>query len=232
MRHKHTTANECRPRLPVLNHNEFTLSLHQNAVFSERYLHMHLSRSLTAIALATSLTAGASTLPVSAADTYGSAARIGVANAARDRAPASETLKDGLRALDRGNMAGALAARAQLRGGSLERKVLAWNIALLGTGADAATLSGIAADLPHWPAGSAIRRNVERALVRETSGPALRVAFAQAQPETVDAALALARVHMTAGDGTAARRVIAPFWTGDVLSRSDEANILARLTVC
>ncbi len=190
---------------------------------------MNLSRSLSAIALATSLVASASAIPAFAANTYASAAQIGVSNAAKDRAPASETLKDGLRALDRRNMAGALAARAQLRAGSLERKVLAWNIALLGGGADAATLSAIAADLPHWPAADAIRRNVERALVKETSGEALRVAFSQAIPETVDAALPLARAHTRAGDDKAARRVIAPFWTGDVLSRSEEANILAQV---
>ncbi len=154
---------------------------------------MHLSRSITSLALATGLFAGLSGGASQAANTYASAAQIGVTNAAKDRAPASEILKDGLRALDRGNMAGALAARAQLRGGSLERKVLAWNIALLGDGADAATLSAIAADLPHWPASRTIRRNIEQALVKETSGAAMRVAFSQALPETIDAAIPLAQ---------------------------------------
>ncbi|MDA8869949.1 lytic transglycosylase domain-containing protein [Rhizobiaceae bacterium] len=174
-----------------------------------------------------------SALPASAAKTsYGSAGTLAGTSArstSSDTAPASATLREGLNALDRGDMGTALNARAKLAGGSLERKVLAWSIALNGRGVDAVTLSGIADDLASWPQSKTIRRNVERAVVRELSGESLRVAFSRAAPESVTAAIALARAHKSAGDTRAARAVIAPIWTDNVLDAADERTILSSL---
>ena len=188
-----------------------------------------LSRTVAAV-LALAVT---SALPASAAKTsYGSAGTLAATTArstSNDTAPASKTLRDGLNALDRGDMGTALKARSKLAAGTLERKVLAWSIALDGRGVDAITLSGIADDLAAWPQSRTIRRNVERAVVRELSGEALRVAFSRAAPESTGAAIALARAHAAAGDKRAARAVIAPIWTDNVLTSGQERAILSSL---
>ena len=69
-----------------------------------------------------------------------------------DVKPASSTLKTGLKALDKRDMPTALAARKRLRPGTLERKVLAWAIAVDGRNVPHDTLLSIANDLAEWPA--------------------------------------------------------------------------------
>ncbi|MGI9354793.1 MAG: transglycosylase SLT domain-containing protein [Rhizobiaceae bacterium] len=142
-------------------------------------------------------------------------------------APASSTLKRGLNALRKGRVTEALKAREALRPGTLERKLMAWAIAVHGRGVDAHTLTAIANDLPDWPKAKTIRINIERALVKTMSGPGIRAAFSQSQPESMDAAIALARAHMAAGDAPAARKAIAPVWRKNVLSISQERKLLA-----
>ena len=142
-------------------------------------------------------------------------------------APASPTLKRGLSALRKGRVSEALKARERLRPGTLERKLMAWAIAVHGRGVDVRTLTAIANDLPDWPNTKTIRINIERALAKTMSGPEVRAAFSQSQPESTEAATALAQAHMAAGDSTAAREAIAPVWRENVLSASQERNILS-----
>ena len=142
-------------------------------------------------------------------------------------APASPTLKRGLDALHKGRVSEALKAREKLRPGTLERKLMAWAIAVHGQGVDVRTLTAIANDLPDWPNTKTIRINIERALVKTMSGPEIRAAFSQSQPESIDAATALAHAHLVAGDGPAARKAIAPVWSENVLSTAQERRILA-----
>ncbi len=142
-----------------------------------------------------------------------------------DVSPASATLKRGLKALDKNNMRSALAAQTKLRKGTLERKVMAWAIALRGNGLDAKTLSNIASNLSEWPGSGIIRRNVERALVRESSRAQLLLAFSKSSPETLEAAQKLAKAHLATGSKSKARKVIAPFWRNRVLSVSQERSV-------
>ena len=100
---------------------------------------------LTSLALAGSLIAGTSVSFAAKIDkrktgsvgSYASSAtlaRSGGKPGNVDIKPASSTLKKGLRALDKRDMKTALKARAALRAGTLERKVMAWAIAMNGRG--------------------------------------------------------------------------------------------------
>ncbi|MFD0915763.1 transglycosylase SLT domain-containing protein [Pseudahrensia aquimaris] len=179
-----------------------------------------LSSALVATSFATNSTGSVST--------YGAAAQFGKLSTrgSVDIKPASATLKRGLAALDKRDMQNALAAREQLQAGSLERKVLDWAIAMNGNGVPARTLVGISSDLANWPGAKTMRINVERALVRESNSAALRVAFSQSQPESLEASIALAKAHLNAGDGSVARNAIAPIWHSRKLSQSDQRTIL------
>ncbi|MDD9910910.1 MAG: lytic transglycosylase domain-containing protein [Ahrensia sp.] len=142
-------------------------------------------------------------------------------------APASATLKRGLDSLQRGRMADALKARSNLRPGTLERKLMAWAIAVDGRGVDPRILAAIANDLPHWPSAERMRLNVERALARTMDDAQLRKSFSKTAPKTTDASIALAKAHLRAGEKAAARAAIAPVWRENVLSNAQERSILA-----
>ncbi len=150
----------------------------------------------------------------------------GNGNSILDSSPASATLKSGLKALRKGDMAKALANRRALPSGSLERKVLAWAIAMNGKNVDVTTLHKISNDLSHWPGTKAMRISVERALVSAKDKRALRIAFTATQPESQQAKIALAKAQMAAGKKKAARKTIAPIWHRSVLERADENRIL------
>lgn len=162
---------------------------------------------------------------------YGSAAQFGKLSSrgSVDIKPASAMLKRGLRALDKNDMKTALAARKKLRTGTLERKVLAWAIALNGRDVPARTLLNISSDLANWPSSKTMRMNVEKALVREGNSEAIRVAFSQSQPESTQAAIALAKAHARNGNKRLARKAIAPVWHSKKLSKKDQATILKNL---
>ena len=160
---------------------------------------------------------------------YASAATLSKSGASTSRldiSPASSTLKRGLKALRKNKMKQALAARSALRSGSLERKVMAWAIAMDGRGVDVETLSKISQDLADWPGGLTMRRNVEQALVKTTGGESLRVAFSATRPESQKATIALARAQLKAGNKRAARKLIAPVWHSSKLGKSQERKIL------
>ena len=163
---------------------------------------------------------------------YGSAAIMTTQSArvlpAVDTRPASATLQRGLTALDRRDMPTALSARQQLKLGTLERKLLAWAIAMRGDGVDVATLSSIAEDLPDWPGAARMRHNIEDALAKSMSGDALRLAFGNAVPVTAAVAEKLAEAHMKAGDRKAARQAIANLWRNTTLSRNAQARIVKK----
>lgn len=137
---------------------------------------------------------------------------------------ASHTLKAGLGALRKKNMRSALSARKKLRSGTLEHKVLGWAIAVNGRDLSAQTLISLASEFSEWPQTSAIRYNIEKALVRENGS--LRVAFSQSNPQTTDAAIALAKSHLKQGNRSKARAAVAPFWRSKVLTKSQESTIL------
>ncbi|MCB1458050.1 MAG: lytic transglycosylase domain-containing protein [Nitratireductor sp.] len=143
--------------------------------------------------------------------------------------PISGDLKSGLDALTGKDVAKALAIRAGLSESSLERKVLAWAIALSGQdGIPSAEIAAIASGLPDWPGQGAMRENSERALARENASPrAVIQAFGQTRPESLEGAIVLARAWLASGNKKAANAAIAPIWREDALSASEEKTVLA-----
>jgi len=141
------------------------------------------------------------------------------------------TLKNGLEALRRKDVRTALGIRAGLPAGSLDRKLLAWSIALSGrNGILSGEIASIARDLPDWPGQAAMQRNAERALAQEKLSPSAIIAvFSNRKPQTVEGAIVLAEAHLATGNRSAANQIIAPFWRNETLDKELEAKILAKL---
>ncbi|MCB1464934.1 MAG: transglycosylase SLT domain-containing protein [Nitratireductor sp.] len=140
----------------------------------------------------------------------------------------SGDLNSGLDALEAKDAGKALAIRAGMRAGSLERKVLAWAIALSGLpGIPSSEIAAIANDLKDWPGQRAMRIYSERALANENpSARTVAAAFGTSKPESVEGAILLAKAQMALGNRKAAHAAIAPFWHEDLLSDSREKIIL------
>ncbi|MBO6719229.1 MAG: lytic transglycosylase domain-containing protein [Rhizobiaceae bacterium] len=137
-------------------------------------------------------------------------------------------LKEGLDALAKGDIASARRARDAMSAGSIDRRILAWAIAL--SGAKAVTSTEIKAamdEIGEWPGSDAMHRNVERALHDEVVAPETVVDMLQgAQPAAREGVVALARAHLALGDREAAMAVLAPFWRSARLEAKEEAAIL------
>jgi len=137
-------------------------------------------------------------------------------------------LKSGLDALSKGDIARARAARDRMPKDSLDRHILAWAIATKG-GKDVPSgdIAAAARDLPGWPGKEQLRRNSERALLREAPAPSIVIsAFGGTPPQTADGAILLARAHVAQGNTKAARAVLSPFWRTQKLETEEEAAIL------
>jgi len=138
------------------------------------------------------------------------------------------TLKQGLAALDKGNVSRAMGIRAGMQPGSLDRKILAWAIALSGKpGIAPGTISKIGADLKSWPGAKQIRRNTERALARQGLSPkAVVAAFRGGRPLTVEGAILLAKAHLDLGQKQKANRAISDIWRYEKLDKKSEKRVL------
>ncbi len=146
-------------------------------------------------------------------------------------APIRGNLKQGLEALRKGDTKRALGIRAGLAAGSLDRKILAWSIALSGQKSlRSGEISNIARDLPHWPGQKAMSRNAEKALSREglSSAQVIRI-FGANTPTTVDGAIALSRAYLNSGQKSRANKIIAPFWRNETLDKKTETEILNKV---
>jgi len=137
-------------------------------------------------------------------------------------------LKIGLDALAAKDFDGARAARDKLPVSSLDHHILAWAIALYG--GDRVPSGEIAAAselLPGWPGMATLRRNSERALVREDPGADIVIkAFDGSQPQTAEGIIALSRAYVAKGDVKAAQSVLSPFWRTEKLEAKDETTII------
>lgn len=138
------------------------------------------------------------------------------------------SLKDGLSALTSKKVGRARAIRYGMKAGSLDRKILAWAIAISGRSeVTSGEVAEILSQLPNWPGRSALRRNLERAIVRETpSATPLIKAFGNSKPSSLEGAIALAKAHLAKGNKKAANRIIAPFWREDRLTKAKEKRVL------
>ncbi len=141
-------------------------------------------------------------------------------------------LKFGLDALKLDDLLRARAIRDSLPTGSLDRHILQWAIALSGDRTVPSTeIAEAARDLPGWPGLAALRRNSERALLRENPAPAdVIAAFGATTPLTAQGAMILARAHVAGGNLAAARSVLSPLWRSAVMDASDEQRILSEFS--
>ncbi len=173
------------------------------------------------------------TLEASAAAIVDGQETNGIASMTAGDAPAAATgnvarLRSGLDELARGDVAAARAALGRLPAASLDRKILAWAVAL--AAGDSLSSSDIRATetlLAGWPGLAGLERNRERAMVREAGGAnALVQAFGQKQPATFEGVVALARAHVELGSKEKARDVLSPFWRAQKLEPREEAAII------
>lgn len=144
-------------------------------------------------------------------------------------APADATqLKGGLEALAKGDIATARALRDRLPEGSLDRHLLAWAIATGGgSSVPSADIASAADMLPGWPGALAMRKNSERAFLRENPDPLTVIeAFGATRPLTSEGVILLSRAHVATGNADAARAVLAPFWRTEKLDARREERII------
>ncbi|MCF6321491.1 MAG: lytic transglycosylase domain-containing protein [Rhizobiaceae bacterium] len=138
------------------------------------------------------------------------------------------SLRSGLDAIANRNINEARAIRLGMRAGSLDRKILAWAIALSAQkGVPSAEIAKIVSDLPNWPGQITMRQNSETAMAREGLSPrAVVKAFGAQKPEGLNGAVLLAKSHLALGNKKAARQAIIPYWHRRKLSKSNEELIL------
>ncbi|MGI9352254.1 MAG: transglycosylase SLT domain-containing protein [Rhizobiaceae bacterium] len=143
--------------------------------------------------------------------------------------PIVGSLKEGLRALDQDKILTAIGIRAGLVPGSLDRKILAWAIALSGkSGLKSGTILKIARDLADWPGQSQMLKNAEIAMASEAlNTKEIIEAFKGVEPKSVDGAILLARAYLDTGQKKKANQVIAPFWRESTLDNSIEKKVLS-----
>jgi soluble lytic murein transglycosylase len=137
-------------------------------------------------------------------------------------------LKRGLDALVARDIEAARGFRDALEKGSLDRHILEWAIAVRG-GAQVPSgeIAATARDLAGWPGMETLRRNSERALLKENPAPKTVIdGFAGTPPQTAEGAIILARAHVALGDHDAARKVLGSFWRTTKLEPNEEAAIL------
>ncbi|MCX7304651.1 MAG: lytic transglycosylase domain-containing protein [Hyphomicrobiales bacterium] len=138
-------------------------------------------------------------------------------------------LKAGLEALSRGDVPNARATRDSFAVTSLEYRILMWAITIRG-GRDVpgSEIAAATRMFRNWPGAISLRRNAERAIVREKPDPETAVAaFAGAAPETLEGIILVARSHLALGQVDAARALISPLWRTDNLEVADETRIRA-----
>ena len=137
-------------------------------------------------------------------------------------------LKDGLDALFEREIGKARAIREDLPGGSLDRQILAWAIAMRGGDkVPSGDIAAAARNLSGWPGLATLRKNSERALYRENPDPQTVVrVFGASKPQTLEGVMLLARAHLALGKTDAARAVLSPFWRTEKLEASDEIRII------
>ena len=141
----------------------------------------------------------------------------------------SGNLRAGLDALGKKDTSRARGIRAGMAKGSLDRKILAWAIALSGQpGITSGEIAKIARDLPDWPGQTAMRSNAEAALARENlSANSVIQAFSGRNPASVTGGILLAKAYLNTGKPKAANAAIAPFWREEKLDRATEKQVLS-----
>ena len=157
--------------------------------------------------------------------------KIAASNKRNAVSPIKGNLLDGLEALQKNDTKRALGIRAGMAVGSLDRKILAWSIALSGQDAIfSGEISNIARDLTNWPGQKAMMQNAERALINENLSPSQIInIFNTSKPSTVEGAITLCQAYLKLGLTSQANNIIAPFWRNEKLDKETEAEILSKV---
>lgn len=143
----------------------------------------------------------------------------------------SGNLREGLDAISNKDTALARAIRQGMAAESLDRKILAWALALSGqSGIPSSQIAGISRDLSSWPGHRAMKRNSESAMAREgLSSRAVVQAFGDQAPQSLAGAILLTKAHLALGNKKQAHGVIAPFWHRRKMSKKSENNVLKQV---
>jgi soluble lytic murein transglycosylase len=173
------------------------------------------------------------TIPPAAGPTLDSQTTAGIVISSPGRTSRLDFREDGRlkQALDDlaiGDLDAARAVRDDLPRDRLEHHILAWAIAMRGgSGLTAAELANAESLLASWPGATTLRRNLERALLKEAAAPRTVIdALGAAPPLTTQGAIALARAHLLLGDTSGAKAVLIPFWRTEKLEASEETAVL------
>ncbi len=137
-------------------------------------------------------------------------------------------LRNGLDALQSGNIGRARSARDTLPRRSLDHSILTWAIAISGeSGVTSGEIAEAARELSGWPGIATLRNNSERALHRENPGPQVVLrAFGDTQPQTLEGAIVLTRALVATGQAERARAVFAPFWRSERMEPPQETALI------
>jgi soluble lytic murein transglycosylase len=191
---------------------------------------------LVVYALATALVSGAASLAwigdgaaLSTLQPSNEAAAPAPANPAFATDKSLATLAEGLAALTDKRIDEARSLRDDLPLDSLDRHILAWAVALKGgDGVPSEEIARTARDLPGWPGMEMLRRNSERALLKEAPEPerVLR-AFGELSPQTPEGAIILARSRISLGDMDGARKALSSIWRTAKIDADVEVAIVA-----
>lgn len=139
----------------------------------------------------------------------------------------ASTLREGMDAVTSKDTQRALAIRASMRPGSVERKTLAWAIALSSSlRVSPNDLAKIAGDLPDWPGQVTMRSNYERAVIRLNlgDGEIIRI-LGGTMPASDEGKRALAQAYMRTGQTSRASAIIKPFYYTKKLSTQEQASL-------
>ncbi|MEN0088503.1 MAG: lytic transglycosylase domain-containing protein [Pseudomonadota bacterium] len=146
-------------------------------------------------------------------------------------APATNaaSLREGMDAVTSKNTERAMAIRASLRPGSVDRKALAWAMALSSSlRLPPNDLAKIASDLADWPGQVTMRANYERAVLRLGLGDADIIrTLGGTMPASDEGKRALAQAYMRTGETSRASAIIKPFYYTEKMS-TEEQSALAR----
>ncbi|MEO0635680.1 MAG: lytic transglycosylase domain-containing protein [Pseudomonadota bacterium] len=137
------------------------------------------------------------------------------------------SLREGMNAVTSKDTQRALAIRASMRPGSVERKALAWAIALSSAlRVPPNDLAKIAGDLSDWPGQITMRANYERAVVRLGlgDGEIIRI-LGGTMPASDEGKRALAQAYMRTGQTSRAANIIRPFYHSEKMSTQEQAAL-------
>ena len=142
---------------------------------------------------------------------------------------ASGNLKSGLEAISNKKLETAVAIRNGLAAGSLDRKILTWAIALSGNPTvPSGEIQKAKQSLHDWPGQKQMQQNFETAIARERYPARTTINILGASElASVEGGIALARAHLSLGDGKRANVAIAPFWRLEALDGKKEKRILS-----